>query len=167
MSHHRSFKLWFVPLIAALVATLVAASVFVGAASAKAGGPLHITVSPKFEFTSFNCPAADLCFATFTGDVRSNLSTSAGRVDGFLVLTPVNGSFEPCNHVSEYPVFTFPEGTISVHSEHTDCPAWIRPGPRIDTEFQVTGGTGTFSGATGGGSEIGGASIVYNGTISF
>lgn len=167
MFHHRSFKLWFLASIAALVATLVAASGFASAASAMAGGPLHITTSPKSEFTSFNCPAPDLCYVTVTGEVRSNLSTSAGRVEVSLVLTPVNGSFEPCNHVSEDAVFTFPEGTISIHSDHTDCPAWIRPGPRIDTEFQVTGGTGAFSGAKGGGSELGEASVVYNGTISY
>ena len=162
MFHHR-----WVKFLAALVATLTAASVFESAAFAKTESPLHINLDPKFEFTSFNCPAPDLCIATFTGEVWSNLSTSVGRVDGYLVLTPVNGSFAPCNHVSEYPVFTFQEGTVSIHSDHTDCPAWIRPGPRIDTEFQVTGGTGAFSGATGGGSEHGGASIVYNGTISY
>ena len=46
-------------------------------------------------------------------------------------------------------------------------------GLRSDTTFQVTGGTGDFAGATGGGHEFSAASaspvspVIFNGTISF
>jgi hypothetical protein len=48
-------------------------------------------------------------------------------------------------------VFTFANGTILTHSHHEDCAIH---GLRIDTTFQVTGGTGAFAGATGGGHEF-------------
>jgi len=52
------------------------------------------------------------------------------------------------------------------HSYHEDCNATI-----VNTDFVVTGGTGSFAGATGSGQELSGpprtAASVYNGTISF
>lgn len=160
-------KIGIVMLLTLLVMLLAIALARPPLASANASNALHITVSPKFEFTSFNCPTPEVCYVTGTAKALSNLSTSAGRADFSGVITPVNGSFAPCNHVSEDMVFTFPEGTVSIHSEHTDCPATVRPGPRIATEFQVTGGTGAFSGAAGGGTELGQMPILYNGNINF
>jgi len=69
-------------------------------------------------------------------------------------------------------VFGFDSGTISVHSHHEDC---ATHGLRIDTTFQVTGGTGAFQGASGGGREFSAAGapkgavtpVIYVGTISF
>jgi hypothetical protein len=75
-----------------------------------------------------------------------------------------------CNIVDETDVFTFANGTILIHSNHEDC---ATHGLRIDTTFKVTGGTGDFAGATGGGQEFGAVSnssatpINYNGTITF
>jgi hypothetical protein len=94
-----------------------------------------------------------------------------GREVDYKLVIDFSPSFDaPCNVVDETAVFTFDAGTITTHSHHQDCPATIRPGPRIDTDFTVTG-TGAFAGATGSGVELSGpggpASIVYNGTIVF
>jgi len=140
------------------------------AAAAQEASPLHITVSPKAIFTSFSCPDPAnplLCTATETGTVQSNLSTPPGTVDYVLIIDFSPGFDAPCNTVDETGVFTFDMGTITIHSHHRDCPATIRPGPRIVTDFQVTGGTGAFAGATGSGTELGSAAVVYNGTIAF
>jgi hypothetical protein len=73
-----------------------------------------------------------------------------------------------CNIVDEPGVFTFDNGTISTHSHHEDCAIH---GFRIDTTFQITGGTGAFAGATGSGHEFSAAAgpvpVIFNGTISF
>ena len=138
------------------------------AAAAQEAGPLHVTVSPKFTFTSFSCtdPVNPfLCNSTATGEVHSNLSTTPGTVDYALVVDFSPGFDAPCNVVDETAVFTFEAGTITVHSHHQDCPATVRPGPRINTDFQVTGGTGAFARATGSGAEHGQSTIIYNGTI--
>jgi hypothetical protein len=141
------------------------------AAAAQARTPLHITTS-EITFTSFSCtdPVNPfLCDVTATAGVHSNLSTTPGTVDWTLVVDFSPGFDAPCNVVDETAVFTFETGTITVHSYHQDCPGNIRPGPRIDSDFQVTGGTGAFAGATGSGTERGGSGgpspIVYNGTI--
>jgi hypothetical protein len=140
------------------------------AAAVQEGTPLHINTT-EFTFTSFSCtdPVNPfLCNSTATGEVRSNLSTTSGTVDYALVVD-FSPSFDaPCNVVDETAVFTFEAGTITVHSHRQDCPATILPGPRINTDFQVTGGTGAFAGATGSGVERAGQgsdAITYNGTI--
>jgi hypothetical protein len=73
-----------------------------------------------------------------------------------------------CNIVDEPAEFTFDNGMIFTRSQHEDC---ATHGLRIDTTFQVTGGTGAFQGATGGGREFSAAAdnaaISYIGTISF
>jgi hypothetical protein len=76
-----------------------------------------------------------------------------------------------CNIVTENDAFSFGNGTILVHSHHEDC---ATHGLRIDTTFQVTGGTGAFEGAGGGGREFREFSsvststpVIYQGTISF
>jgi hypothetical protein len=159
---------------ALVILLLFAAAALASAPSASAQTtPLHITVH-KLTFTSFSCtdPVNPfLCDVTATAEVGSNLSTTPGSVDYTLVID-FSPSFDaPCNVVDETAVFTFDAGTITTHSLHQDCPATIRPGPRIDTEFTVTSGTGAFAGATGSGVELAGpgepSSIVYNGTIFF
>jgi len=77
-----------------------------------------------------------------------------------------------CNIVDEHTVFTFGNGTILIHSHHKDC---ATVGLRIDTHFDVTGGTGAFAGATGGGHQFSAVNdnapaatpVIYNGTITF
>jgi hypothetical protein len=108
-----------------------------------------------------------VCDVVFTGPVLSNLSTTPGTLRANAVLTwePFEGS--PCNTVDETAVFTFATGTVTTHSVHRDCPATIRPGPRIHTDFSIIGGSGAFAGATGYGYEVsGGGSLNYNGFIT-
>ena len=131
------------------------------------GRPLTlVTVNP--QFTSFTCLNASCSLASVTVDAKgtSNLATGAGTAHADLIV-----DFSPggtCNIVTEDAVFGFDNGTISVHSHHEDC---ATHGLRIDTTFQVTGGTGAFQGATGGGREFASAAnpapVIYQGTISF
>ena len=141
------------------------------AAAATAASPLHLTVTaPSQQFTSISCtdPVNPfLCVVTETAEVLSNLSTTPGTVDYVLVIDFSPGFDAPCNTVDETGVFKFDTGTITIHSHHRDCSGSIRPGPRIATDFVVTGGTGEFAGATGSGTELGRGSVVYNGTIAF
>ena len=131
---------------------------------------LHLAVT-NGDFTSFTClnDPCTLGESTFVGDASSNLSTGPGSVQTDLMLDFLGQPpfSEPCNIVDEHDVFTFANGTILIHSHHEDC---ALHGLRIDTTFQVTGGTGDFAGATGGGREWGstGASpIFFQGKISF
>jgi hypothetical protein len=103
---------------------------------------------------------------TVVAKATSNLSTGTGSSQADLTV-----DFSPggsCNIVDEPGVFTFDNGTISTHSHHEDC---ATNGLRIDMTFQVTGGTGAFAGASGGGHEFNAfpapAPVIYNGTISF
>jgi hypothetical protein len=77
-----------------------------------------------------------------------------------------------CNIVDESSTWLFNKGTIFTHSYHQDCALHAL---RINTTFQVTGGTGAFQGAIGSGQEFSPAPsssnakppVIYNGTISF
>jgi hypothetical protein len=83
-------------------------------------------------------------------DASSNLSTGEGSFQAAITV-----DFSPggtCNIVGEPGAFIFGSGTIFTCSHHEDCAIH---GLRIDTAFQVTGGTGAFDGATGGGHEFG------------
>jgi hypothetical protein len=104
-----------------------------------------------------------------TAVARTNLSTIAGRVDYTVVIDFSPGS--DCNIVDETAVFTFDSGTITSQSHHLDCPATVRPGPRIEATFTITAGTGEFAHAEGSGREVSGhgenAAIIYNGEINF
>jgi hypothetical protein len=153
--------------IVAVVASALVALALAPSASARTT-PLHITVLNLLVPTSFSCPDPTnpfVCDVGATGDIRSNLSTTPGTVEYKLVIDFSPAFDAPCNVVDETAVFTFDTGTLTTHSYHQDCPATIRPGPRIQTTFTVTGGTGAFAGATGSGSELG--PPVYNGTIVF
>ncbi len=132
--------------------------------------PLHLAVL-KLQFTSFTCligtdDSCSLGQSTVVGDATSNLSTGPGSFQATITV-----DFSPggtCNIVDEPGVFTFDNGTIFTHSHHEDCAIH---GLRIDTTFQVTGGTGAFTGATGSGHEFSAAAnptpVIFNGTISF
>jgi hypothetical protein len=153
--------------IAAVIAAAVVALALAPSASAQTT-PLHFTVL-YLEFTSYDCRQDQplVCDVTFTGPVNSNLSTTQGRADYSAVLYHEGFEWSPCNTVDETGTYTFDTGTVST-SYHRDCPATIRPGPRIQTGFTVTGGTGAFAGATGSGYEVsGGASLLYTGEIEF
>jgi hypothetical protein len=129
--------------------------------------PLHLTALHD-QFTSATClnpPSCSLYHSTVDGDATSNLSAGTGSHHADLIV-----DFSPggsCNIVDESDVFAFANGTIFVHSHHEDC---ATHGLRVDTTFQVTGGSGAFAGASGGGREFfagQSAAETYNGTISF
>ena len=128
--------------------------------------PLHLG-SPAAQFTSFTCldASCSLAKATLAGTATSNLATGVGSFQATLIV-----DFSPggsCNIVTEDDAFIFEKGTVFVHSHHEDC---VTHGLRIDTTFQVSGGTGAFQGATGSGREFSAAAspaVIYNGTISF
>jgi hypothetical protein len=160
-------------LAAIVIPGMVIGAVAGGALSAPAladtgARPLHLAVL-KPQFTSFTClnpPSCSLAQSTVVGKATSNLSTGPGSFQAILTI-----DFSPggtCNIVDEPAVFTFDNGTILTHSHHEDC---ATNGLRIDTTFQVTGGTGAFAGASGGGHEFNAfpspAPVIYNGTISF
>jgi hypothetical protein len=163
-------------LLAAVIPSVIIGTIVGGALSAPAladGGarPLTLT-SVQPQFTSFTClnDSCSLAHVTVDGKGTSNLSTGAGSFHADLTV-----DFSPggtCNIVTEDVKFTFDNGTISVHSHHEDC---ATHGLRIDTTFQVTGGTGAFQGATGSGREFSAAGapkgavtpVIYVGTISF
>jgi hypothetical protein len=133
---------------------------------------IHLAAT-RMNFTSFTCLNASCTLgeATVVANAQSNLggqgSFSATLFVDFLGQPAPGGN---CNVVDEHDVFTFADGTISIVSHHEDC---ATNGLRIDTTFQVTGGTGDFAGATGGGREFGAvnpspvAIIIFNGTITF
>jgi hypothetical protein len=72
-----------------------------------------------------------------------------------------------CNIVDESDAFSFSSGTLFVQSHHEDC---ATHGLRIDTTFELTGGTGAFEGAIGGGREFTSAAeppaVIYNGSLT-
>jgi hypothetical protein len=131
---------------------------------------LHLAVT-NVQFTSVTCvdpsdPSCTVVRSVIVADARSNLSKGVGSFRATIIV-----DFSPggtCNIVDEPATFIFDNGTISTHSHHEDCAIH---GLRIDTTFQVTGGTGAFGGATGGGREwasTGAASpVFYQGTITF
>jgi hypothetical protein len=136
---------------------------------------LHLAATSA-NFTSFTCLNA-LCSlgeATVVANASSNLSTGTGSYQADLIVDflgqPAPGG--NCNIVDEHTVFTFGNGTILIHSHHKDC---ATVGLRIDTHFDVTGGTGAFAGATGGGHQFSAVNdnapaatpVIYNGTITF
>jgi hypothetical protein len=106
--------------------------------------------------------------STIVADASSNLSTGKGIFQATILVDLTPGG--TCNIVDEPGAFIFDNGTIFTHSHHEDCAIH---GLRIDTTFKVTGGTGDFAGATGGGREFGAASnssatpVIFNGTITF
>jgi hypothetical protein len=155
---------------AADLARHLAALVVASPASA-ATTPVNLTVR-NLNFTSFSCsdPINQfLCKVTATGDVNSNLSTTPGSVQYDLVIDLSAGFDAPCNVVDETAVFTFADGTLTITAHHCDCPASVRPGTRVDTTFTITGGTGAFAGASGGGTERSSraeqATVIYRGEI--
>jgi hypothetical protein len=163
-------------LLAAVIPSVIMGTIVGGALSAPAladagARPLTLT-SVRLQFTSFAClnDSCSLAHVTVDGKGTSNLSTGAGSFHADLTV-----DFSPggtCNIVDESSTFTFGNGMIFVHSYHEDC---ATTGLRIDTTFQVTGGTEAFRGVTGSGREFSSAGApkgaltpaIYVGTISF
>ncbi len=156
-----SSRHWRPRAIASVIAGIAIGLVAVAPASAQTT-PLQLKVL-ELNFTSYQCrPDQPLvCDVTITGPVISNLGH--GTADYTVVLTWEGFEGSPCNTVDETVVFTFDSGTITTHAVHRDCPATIRPGPRIMGTFTVVGGTGAFEGITGSGHQVG---LVYHGEMT-
>jgi hypothetical protein len=164
--------------ISRLLAVIVVPGVVMGVVAGGIGAPalagtatrqLHLAVK-NLQFTSVTCldDSCSLVQSVIVGDASSNLSTGEGSFQATILV-----DFSPggtCNIVDEPGAFIFDNGTIFTHSHHEDC---ATHGLRIDTTFQVTGGTGAFAGATGGGREFSAVDasaaspVIFNGTISF
>jgi hypothetical protein len=117
----------------------------------------------KLNFTAYVCRPADplVCDVTITSPARGTFGH--GTVDYTVVLTWEGFENSPCNTVDETALWTFQDGTITTHAVHRDCPATIRPGPRIKGTFTVLGGTGALEGITGSGTQT---NLVYHGEMS-
>jgi hypothetical protein len=168
---------WIRLLLAVFVLPAVVIGVMVGSALSAPAQADTVTrqlllQDTDFQFTSFTClnDACSLALVSIVGDATSNLSPgTTGSFTADLIV-----DFSPggdCNIVDEPGIVTFDNWTIFTHSHHED---WKTQGLRIDTPFQVTAGTGAFSGATGSGSEFGAVSadsahnpVIYVGTTSF
>ena len=103
--------------------------------------------------------------ATVTGTATSNL---AGQ--GTFQLRAIRTSLEDgCHSGEEFTTFTFGTGTISAHTLELHA-CGTPTGLTLDQHFEITGGTGAFAGATGGGREFtasgGLAPIMWIGTIT-
>lgn len=114
-----------------------------------ANGDVDLTIA-NIQFGPFTCligsldTSCSLASVTVVAPATSNLSAGTGTFQSTITI-----DFSPsgtCNIVDEPGVFTFDNGTIFTHSHHAD---YKIHGLRIDTTFQVTGGTGAFAGATG------------------
>ena len=106
--------------------------------------PLNLA-AVQLQFTLFEClnDTCSLAHVTVDGKGTSNLSAGAGSYHADLTV-----DFSPggtCNISDESATFTFDNGMIFVGSHHEDC---ATHGLRIDTTFQVTGGTGALASAT-------------------
>ena len=103
--------------------------------------------------------------AIVTGTATSNL---AGR--GTFQLRVIRTSLDDgCHSGEEFTTFTFATGTISTHTLELHA-CGTPSGLALDQPFEITGGTGVFARATGGGREFtasgGLAPIMWIGTIT-
>ena len=155
MTHRKGLRIW-----AASAATLACAACSSDAATTVVA--LAPPVASEFHVTLGDI-TIDSGTATATADspqLGSGNLSSAIKVD-----STDPGPDNNCNTVDENGTFTFPAGNITYRSWHRDCNFG---GPRIQTVFAITGGTGSYVGATGWGTEHDGSdSLVYDGTITY
>ena len=148
-----------------LVSLLVVAAPALGDTQTK---PLtiHTVGPPQSEVVTCLDNSCTMLRIIRTGPVTSNL---AGKGTSQITLTRTflaNG----CSSADEVSTVTFAAGTISTH---TPLPTTCAPpeGLLFNAPFVVTGGTGAFAGATGGGREFSSTGnpspIIYIGTITF
>ena len=125
---------------------------------------------PDLQFTSYKCrnagenPCRGLADSSASGPVSADIAGVGSADYAYVVDYSDAGPNGTCNTVDEKGTITFPTGTISTRSLHRDCNF---TGPRIQTLFVVTGGTGEFAGASGYGTEISGMVIYLTGTITY
>jgi hypothetical protein len=138
-----------------------------------AAGPTS-TLQPAVTATPAPTPATThlhIVIGAITFDDHAHADATSptagsGKLDSALVVDASDpGPNNDCNTVDETGTFTFPTGTITYRSWHRDCNF---NGPRIQTLFAVTGGTGAWSRATGWGTERDDApdGFAFDGTIT-
>jgi hypothetical protein len=154
----------------------LAASLLVASPISAANRGIHLVVDFHFnnEVTCLN-PECTVGLNTTDGTVSSNIDgqwlnppgdfsrPGVFHSDIYFDLRP-GGT---CNIIGETITFTFDAGAIFASSLHEDCNI---VGLRINTPFTITGGTGKFSGASGGGTEFAparGGFLQYDGQISY
>ena len=161
---------------AAVVAVATAAILLVGCAATTPVPAATATPAPTPTPTAAPTPVTahlhvvidDIKFDDQGNDTATATSPDlgAGTLRGLLTVDRSDpGPNQDCNTVSEDSTFTFSSGTISYRSWHRDCNFG---GPRIQTIFAITGGTGDFDGATGWGTERDDApdGFAFDGTIT-
>jgi hypothetical protein len=150
---------WLVGALAIAASLLVA-----GPVAASQTRPLHLTLT-HVVFTGDSCPGCTYTTVTDAGSATGN-GVGNGTMTGVLY---VDGSLGgTCLVIDETSTFSFTTGSVTIQSHQVDCNV---TGQRVDTTFVVTGGTGIFAGASGGGREhssVGKASaFIYDGTVAY
>ena len=146
-----------------------------GSMTLASAGPTAVTSTlhieePDVHFAKYVCreagkdPCRGLADSTGDGSIRSTLAGDGTSQFELVVDDSDPGPNGDCNTVREVTTFTFASGTISVESLHRDCNFG---GPRIQTLFVITGGTGQFAGATGYGTESDATGITYDATFTY
>jgi hypothetical protein len=126
---------------------------------------LHTVGAPQSVDVVCLNDACTMLQATVTGTATSNLA-GQGTFQLRLIRTFLDNG---CHSGEEFTTFTFGTGTISTHTPtFTTC--GTPTGLIFEQPFEITGGTGMFAGATGGGREFtapgGPAPIMWIGTVT-
>jgi hypothetical protein len=148
-----------------LVALLVAAAPALGDTQTR---PLtiHTVGPPQSEVVTCLDNSCTMLRIIRTGTVTSNLAGEGTSQITLIRTLLANG----CSSADEVSTATFAAGTISTH---TPLPTTCAPpkGSLFNAPFEITGGTGEFAGAIGGGKEFSSTGnpspIIYIGTITF
>jgi len=148
--------------------SLTALMILVGCSGqgASASPPSSPIPAPSPVTARFHVVISNLKFGEAVTADATSTSAGTGTLRSVLVVDDSDpGPNNDCNTVDETGTFTFPIGTVSYRSWHRDCNF---TGPRIETIFAVTGGTGAWAGATGWGTERDDApdGFAYDGTIT-
>ena len=126
---------------------------------------LHTVGAPQSVDAVCLDDACTMLQVTVTGTAKSNRA-GAGTFQLRLIRTFLDNG---CHSGEEFTTFTFGTGTISTHTpSFTTC--GTPTGLTFDQPFEITGGSGAFTGATGGGREFtapgGRAPILWIGTVT-
>jgi hypothetical protein len=126
---------------------------------------LHTVGAPQTVDAVCLNETCTLLQVTVTGTATSNLA-GAGTFQLRLIRTFLDNG---CHSGEEFTTFTFAMGTISTHTpSFTTC--GTPTGLTFDQPFEITGGSGAFAGATGGGREFttpaGLAPLMWIGTVT-
>ena len=154
-----------VPAIVALAFGLIACGATAGPSSTPQPA-VTAAPAPTQTTTHLHVVIGTITFGDYARADASSPTAGSGKLQSALVVDASDpGPNNDCNTVDETGTFTFGAGTITYRSWHRDCNFG---GPRIQTIFAITGGTGAWAGATGWGTERDDApdGFAYDGTIT-